>query len=222
MAGLQSVIDNTGFITINQRKSAGSTISRSGHLKTSVQQGAVYRFTVGAPQGLKYSTNRLLLSQLDSLDVTVSSNVDIGGTNTNIDYITSTLGGIVYAGGTSGNISVNSYSGNVLYIDCTNVVDDGSTILKAGDFIQPRGNTNTYKYPYQLTQDLSTTSASNVAVYLNRPVIEQTGVTLASNGVRLGRDCRFHLTCVVNPTYSVVPHDLLEFSGDFELMETIT
>ena len=59
--GLQTIIDKTSFITIDKRKGAGFTVSRSGHIKTSVQQGSLYRFTVGAPEGLKYSENRGLL-----------------------------------------------------------------------------------------------------------------------------------------------------------------
>ena len=43
---IQKVIDNAGFITINKRKGVGQTISRSGHVKTALQQQSIYRFTV--------------------------------------------------------------------------------------------------------------------------------------------------------------------------------
>jgi len=222
MAGLQSVIDKTGFITFNQRKSAGSTISRSGHLKTSVQQGALYRFTVGAPQGLRYSENRALLSELDGIDVTVASNVSLSNFNNNLQYVTEITGGID-SPGIGGGITLNGYSGNVLYANLTQATsNDGQTFFKKGDFIQPLGNTSTYKYPYQITSDVTDYAGPNVSIYVNRPIIAQEGVALNTGGFRLGYNVFFNLTAVVNPTYSVVPHDLIEFSGDFELMETIT
>lgn len=221
MAGLQTVIDKTGFITINQRKSAGSTISRSGRLKTSVQQGAVYRFTVGAPQGLKYSDNRALLTELDVLDVTVSSNVDIGYTNQAMKYITEYKGGITNPSVGVNGLALNGFSGSEFYIDASGISAGSGTMFKVGDFLQPKGNTNTYRYPYQVTSEVAYSTSSNVTVTVNRPIIPQDGVALTSGNIRLGNEVKFHLTCVTNPTYSVVPHDIIEFSGDFELMETI-
>ncbi len=222
MDALQEVIDKTGFITINQRKSAGSTISRSGHLKTSVQQGGLYRFTVGAPQGLTYSTNRELLTGLDVLDVTVSSNVSIGNDGTQkLDYITKYQGGITNSSYGINGLTLNGFSGSTLYIDATNISAGSGTMFKVGDFLQPHGNTQTYKYPYQVTTEVAYSTSSNVHVQVNRPIIDQPGVSLTSGGLRLGREVYFNLTCLQNPTYSVVPYDLIEFTGDFELMETI-
>ena len=222
MAGLQTVIDKTSYITFNQRKSAGSTISRSGRLKTSVQQGGLYRLTVGAPEGLKYSENRALLTELDVLDVTVSSNVDIGATNQAMDYVTAYKGGITEPSVGINGLTLNGFSGSELYIDASGISAGSGTMLKVGDFIQPMGNTGTYSYPYQVTTEVAYGAGSNVIVKVNRPIIPKTSVALTSGGIRLGREVRFHLTCVGNPTYSVVPHDLIQFTGDFELLETIT
>jgi len=222
MAGLQTVIDKTGFITFNQRKSAGSTISRSGRLKTSVQQGGLYRLTVGAPEGLRYSQNRALLTELDVLDVTVSSNVDIGATNTAMDYVTAYKGGITSSSVSSNGLTLIGFSGSELYVNASGVSAGSGTLVKVGDFIQPMGSTGTYSYPYQVTSEVAYGTGSNVTISVNRPIIPQTGVALTSGGIRLGKEVRFHLTCVSNPTYSVVPHDLIQFTGDFELMETIT
>ena len=219
MAGLQSVIDNTTFLTINKRKSAGSTVSRSGHIKTSVQQGTVYRFTVGAPQGLTYTENKVLLQELDNLDVTVEQQISFGNTNSALTYITEYQGGI-----TNPNLSsittIGSQGAN-LYVDCSAITAGSGNMFVTGDFIQPQGNTMTYRYPYQVTANVTYQSGANVTIPVNRPVLSQSGVSLASGNIRIGRNCNWTMICVNMPTYSVVPHNLLEFSNDFELVEVI-
>jgi len=214
---IQRIIDNASFITINKRKSVGQTISRSGHIKTAVQQPSLYRFTVGVDQGLTYSANRDLLQDLDNIDRNGESNVDIGSTNTGISYITSYQGGK-----TGGTLSINSYDGDQIYVDQTSVTGSGD-LFKAGDFIQPLGNTSTYRYPYQVKYDVTlNTGSSNTIIFVDRPVLSQDGVSLTGSDFRLGSDVRFHLKALVMPTYSVIPHDRIGFSSDFELIEVLT
>ena len=71
--------------------------------------------------------------------------------------------------------------GNELYINFSGATGSG-TILKKGDFIQPEGNTSTYRYPYQITSDVSATTGSNVTVTVHRPVLSQDGVALTKIG----------------------------------------
>jgi len=40
--------------------------------------------------------------------------------------------------------------------------------------------------------------------------------------LRFGNDVNFQVKALTMPIYSVVPHDRVEFSGDFQLMEVIT
>lgn len=233
---LQTIIDNATYLTINKRKGAGVTVSRSGHIKTSVQQGSLYRFTVGAPQGFKYSENRDLLQQLDDLDVTNESNVSIGRGKAGLNYLTAYQGDMTVNSSVANThllsgVTLNGYSGNELYVDLTGGSGDSGNVssptfvVKVGDFIQPEGNTKTYRYPYQVTSDLQytgNTSASNITITVNRPILSQDGVSLTSGNLRIGFGCRYHLICANMPTYSVVPHDLIEFSDDFELIERLT
>ncbi len=218
--GMQTVIDNATYLTIDKRKVVGSSISRSGHYKTAERSPALYSFTVGAPQGLKYSENRGFLEDLDTMDKINEANIDIGDTNSGISYITEIKGTIDNPDTGAGLVMVGA-DGNELYINFSGATGSG-TILKKGDFIQPEGNTSTYRYPYQITSDVSATTGSNVTVTVHRPVLSQDGVALTSGGVRLGKKCRFNVKAVTMPVYSIVPHDLVEFSGDFEIIEVIT
>ena len=221
---LQTIIDSASFITINKRKGIGQTISRSGHIKTSVQQGSLYRFTVGVDAGLKYSTNRDLLEDIDTLDRNVEANVDIGETNTGLSYLTAYQGDL--SGAQLDQLVVPDASGGNIYVSTSSVTGNvvGYTnLFKKGDYIQPLGNTSTYRYPYQVTSDVAWSVSSNITVPVHRPVLEQDGVTLsASHGLRVGNEVRFHVKALVMPTYTVVPYDRISFDSDFELIEVLT
>ena len=211
--GLQTIIDNATYISINKRKGTGLTVSRSGHVKTSTAQGSVYRFTVGMHAGLKYSTNRDLLEDLDSLDRTVESNISLNN-NTGMNYLTALLGGT-----TGGTFSINSTDGANIYVDCSSVTGS-TTLFKKGDFIQPKGNTDTYRYPYQVTSDVSWNGTS-VTVPLHRAFISQSGYSVSGKTLLKGTAVTWRVKMMIKPSYSIVPHDRLEFDADFELIEVI-
>ena len=215
MAGLQTVIDNATFMTINARPITGSSISRSGQYKTAERGPSPYGITFGMHSGLTYSTNRDTLQALDNLDRTSEANISITN-NPGMNYLTANLNGQ-----TNNACTVLGFNGADLYINASSATGSG-TLFKAGDYLQPLGNTSTYRYPYQVTTDLAFSTGSNVTVKLNRPVLSQSGVALTSGGLRLGNDIRFHVKMFAYPQYSVVPHDLITFNGDFELIEVIT
>lgn len=216
----QTVIDNATYITVDKRKQTAMSISRSGRVKTAERNPSIYRLTVGAPQGLKYSTNRSVLEDIDTNDRVVEANLDIGTTNTNLSYLTSYQGDM-----DGGSLSMVGSNGANLYIDASSATaTTGNVLFKKGDFVQPQGNTGTYRYPYQVTSDVNGIGVgqSNVVVPVHRPVLSQDGVAITSGGVRKGSEVRFHMKAFVCPTYSIVPYDLVEFSGDFEFVEVIT
>ena len=215
---IQAIIDESTFVTINKRKVAASTVSRSGHLKTADRGVNFYQFTVGMHDGLTYSANRNLLEDLDTQDITVEANVSLNN-NSNMQYLTNYQGNI--AGAQINNITMVGHSGANLYINCSSATGSG-TLFKKGDYIQPKGNTSTYRYPYQVTSDVAFSTGANVTVPVHRGVLTQTGVALTSGGIRVGNDVRFHVKATRMPTYSIVPHDRISFSGNFELMEVIT
>jgi hypothetical protein len=216
MAGLQTIIDNCTFITINARPVTGQSISRSGHYKTASRSPSPYSITTGMHDGLTYSENRDTLQALDNLDRTTEANISITN-NSGMNYLTANLNGQ-----TNNACTVLGYNGADLYVDASSATGSG-TLFKAGDWLQPLGNTSTYRYPYQVTTDTTGSfTASNVTVKLNRPVLAQTGVALNTGGLRLGNDIRFHVKMFAFPEYSVIPHDRISFSGDFELIEVIT
>ena len=216
---VQFVIDNATYLNINKKKVTAQSISRSGHLKTAERSPAVYQFTVGSPRGLKYSDNRGTIQTLDDIDRIVESNVDIGANNTNLSYLTSYLGDT--SSSDLANITLRDVNADNIYVNCATLTGSATNLFKKGDYIQPLGNANVYRYPYQVTSDVAFSTASNVTIPVHRPVLSQTDTDLDEGGFRIGSDVRFHVKCFQNPSYSIVPHDLVEFDDDFILMEVI-
>lgn len=214
--GIQNIVDEATFLTVDKRKLASQTISRSGRLKTAEVTSAVpYRFTVGVHEGLTYSTHRDVLEQLDSLDVVTEEQIDIGSTNTGLSYVTEYQGGI-----TSGTITCVGFDGSELYVNTSGVSGSG-TLFKKGDFLQPVGNTGGYRYPYQVTSDVSYSAASNVTIPVHRPVLEQTGVALTSGNVVKGSDVQWYVKMTNKPAYTILPHDRFTLDDNLELVEVI-
>ena len=211
----QTIIDNATFISVDKRKTTAMSVSRSGHVKTAERQPSVYKFTVGSIPGLKYSENRGVLEDIDTADRVVEANISLSN-NTGMNYITAYQGGI-----DGGSLSMVGGSGKELYINASLATGSG-TLFKKGDYIQPEGDTGTYRYPYQVTSDVSFSTGTNVTIPVHRPVLSQDGVSITSGGVRKGTEVRFHVKAMVCPTYSIVPHDRIEFAGNFEFVEIIT
>lgn len=214
---LQTIVDNATFATIYRKKVAGQSISRSGRLLTSEIVSAVpYQFTIGMRDGLQYSTNRGLTEDLNALDVTEESTIDIGTTNTALAYITAYQG--VLTPTQIGEITVTSASASSLVLDTSSVTGSPSgTAFKKGDYVQLD---NSYRYPYQVTADV-TYSGTSITLPLSRNFIPQDSYTVSGKGIVVGSAVTWRVKMINKPRYSVIPHDLLQFDSDFECLEFI-
>ena len=219
----QRIINGATSLNVDKRKTTAMSVSRSGHVKTAERQPSVYKFVVAPTPILKYSTNRDLLEDIDTLDRVTEANVSLAD-NSNMAYITNYQGSLSPA--QQAQVDCLGSNGKTLYLKCDGVTGNTSGythLVKKGDFIQPVGDTGTYRYPYQVTADVTDFSGANVAVSVHRPVLSQTGTVITgSDPLRFGGDCRFHVKATKCPTYTVVPHDFVQFTGDFEFVEIIT
>ncbi len=214
---LQTIIDNATFITIKRKKLASQSVSRSGRVLTAeVASAEPYRFVIGMHQGLAYSSNRDLVETLDNLDVTVESTIDIGGTNSGLNYITAYKGGMDTS--QVNQVTVTSATGLNIVLNTSSV--SGTTpanAFKKGDYIQLDNN---YRYPYTVTADVAW-NASSVTVPIHRAFIPQDSYTVSGKGINVGVDAEWHVKMVNKLNYTIVPHDRLAFDGDFEVVEII-
>ena len=215
---LQTIIDNATFIEIDRRELMGSTLSRSGHYKTADRNINVYSFTVGMHNGLTYSTNRGVLEDIYTTGGTNEANISLNN-NSGMNYLTAYQGDLNQAN--VDLITLIGSNGSELYANCAAITGFGN-LFEKGDFIQPKGNTDTYRYPYQVTSDVAFSTGSNVTIPVHRPVLSQDGVALTSGGIKVGNDVRWQVKMTSLPKFTIQPHDRIEFSADFELIEVIT
>ena len=214
---LQTIINNASEINIDRRKVTSSVITRSGQLKTAERLPSVYSFIVSVADGLTYSTNRSLIEELDRIDTTIEEEVNIGSSNSGLDYITSYQG--ICNATQIGQITVTSATGGNIVLNTTAVTGSPSgDLFKKGDYIQLDTN---YRYPYTVTSDVAF-SGTSVTVPIHRGFIDQTGYTVSGKGINVGKDVTWRVKAVQNPTYSIIPYDRISFSGSFQLVEVIT
>lgn len=218
---LQSIINSAGSISIDKRKVTSSVLTRSGVLRTTAFLGhQPYFFTINFTPSLKYSENRDLLEDIDTLDRTTEEVINIGSSNLNLQYITRYQGNMT-AGGIS-TITVNNVAdfGN-LYLNCSSIGAGSGFLFKKGDFIQPKGNTNVYRYTYQVTSDVAYSTGANVRIPVHRRLFEQPGQTYIGGGIKVGKDVTWPVKMLQKPNYTILPYDRVVFDGEFQLVEVM-
>jgi hypothetical protein len=218
---LQNIINRAGSITIDKRKVTSSVLTRSGVLRTTAFLGhQPYFFTVNFTPTLKYSTNRGLLEDIDTLDRVTEETINIGSSNLGLEYITRYQGNMTAA--SINTITVNNVVdfGN-LYLNCSSVSAGSGFLFKKGDFIQPKGNTNAYRYTYQVTSDIAYSTSSNVAIPVHRRLFEQPGQTFIGGGIRVGKDVTWPVKMLQKPNYTILPYDRVVFDNEFQLVEVM-
>jgi hypothetical protein len=240
--GLMKVLTRPTYFQYYLNRTPAKASSMSGHYKTKDNTGTpYYTFKFATHDGFKYSTETGLRPFIEDLYArTGTENEELIAL---FDDDTSTYDLTTYNGVLTetqqGELKVieagNSYSVSLPHpyveINTENVSGtvEAGLLFKKGDFLQPRGLGDNYRYPYQVIQDVSYTENANIGVMVNRPIVSQTGVIFAntnagpgySGGVACGKNVRFTTKVTKLPTYSIVPHDRVQFNGDFELVEVI-
>jgi hypothetical protein len=215
---LQTIIDNAMSINIERRKVSGYTVSRSGQIKlSSIASNVPWQMIVEMHSGLKYSTNRAVLEELDRIDRTLISTINIGNTNPGLAYITNYQGQLNST--QIGNITIASANVLNVVMNVSSVsASSGTFVFRKGDYWMPTG---AYKYPYTVTADVTRGSGSTITVPINRPFIDQAGYTEVGAGIKVGKDVTWNMVIISKPSYAVVPYDRIGWNGAFELVEVI-
>ncbi len=227
MSGLQSIIDSAGSITWGSGPVTSSVLTRNGVLRTtSLASYQPWTFTVTFPASLKYSANRDLLRDIDTLDRIGEETINIGNTNPAISYVTRYQGNASLTSLNSITCISSSASESNLYLNCSNVSGSTGYLFKKGDFVQPKGNTGGYRYSYQITSDITLSSAAgnaNVRIPVHRDVYSMVvyGVGISGSGINWGSNVTFPVKMLQKPRYTVLPYDRVVFDSEFELVEAI-
>lgn len=167
--------------------------------------------------GMKYSTNRNMIEELDKIDRVQTTTINIGSTNPNIAYLTEYQGDL----NSSQINAITIQSANVLNVTMNVSSVSGSAtnyVFRKGDYWMPVG---AYKYPYTVTADVQRGSGSTITVPINRPFIDQAGYTEVGAGIKVGSNVTWNMLLIKKPSYSVVPYDRIAWDSSFELVEVI-
>jgi len=224
---LQTIIDSAVNIEINRSKLIAQSISRSGRLLTASRNWAnPFRFTV-TPKPIwtwDTTTQAVFASIFDNDRHTESaiylSYVDNGP----LQWLTNYKGTLdstddevlddmtVASTPTTASISL-TYSGN-------STTNNGKYIVRKGDWIRPTD----HRYPYQATTDVQiSTGVSSYAIPIHRGYIKQSGYTVTGKTLAIGDGAaRFYVQVSKLPTMRFIYKDLVELTGDFEIIEVIT
>jgi hypothetical protein len=216
---LQTIIDRAQTIEIDRRRIVGQTISRSQRIKTSERATAQpWKFTVTPPAYLKWADSRGVIEVIDGGDRVDEYTIKLSNT-ANTNYITAYQGKLTT--GQLNNLSISAVTTNTFTI--TDLPAIGGTITSStvlfspGDFIQPANS----RYPYSVTSTVVRGVGTSTNVTLNRNVITSEAVTLTGQSLKVANSCTWQVVISGLPSYQLTPMQLVQYTGNFELIERI-
>lgn len=215
MSGFQTIFDIHQKFTVNNRRTIGQQVSRSGQLRVSQYLTAVpWEFTVEPHNYLYYPVARSIIQTIDNLDRQLPQNVSF---NTDgLSWFTEYQGSFpasIAACTLAAVPPANSQTITVGNLPAGSITD---YVFKAGDFLQLGS------YVYKVTADVLRGSGSTVSVGLHRPVI---GTVTTGTLTAVGSAVYFPLIAEKCPTYTLTPMAngaYVNWDSEFVFRENIT
>jgi hypothetical protein len=212
---LQTIIDKAQTIEIDRRRVVGQTISRSQRIKTAERATAQpWKFTVTPPAYLKWSSSRDLIEVIDGGDRVDEYTVKLSNT-AGMNYITQYQGGLNTADLEA--MTIQAVGTDTFTLTVLPAVSSSTVIFAKGDFIQPQNS----RYPYTVAETCTRGSSTTTNVTLHRNVITSEGVNLVGQGLNVANSCTWRVVVSGLPTYQLTPMQLVQYTGNFELIERI-
>jgi len=208
----QTIFEIQQSMTVNNRRTVGEQVSRSGQVRVAQYLTAVpWVFTVAPHNYLAYATSRQIIQTIDNLDRQLPETITFNSAN--LRWFTAYQGG---AATTPTSVTLGATpAANSQTLSLANLPVSTGAIFKAGDFIMING------YSYKITADVPYTgSIANVSIH--RPVI---GTPLSGAAVACGNNCTFNVLAEKCPTYTLTPYPtsaLVNWDDAFVFRENIT
>lgn len=199
----QIVFDKAESISMNRRRTVAIGQSRNGVVRTVSQGGQVWRFEVRLPDGPRWSEYRPLIEQMEYLDRTTVSAVQIN--DPGLDWLTG------YRGDAASSVGATAVftAGNTIQLDTgLTTTASGQFRLRAGDFLQLGSSGSVYTV-------VSDVPHGSNSVTLNRAVIEDAGTYT----LYIGQDVTWNVICTEFPDWTIFARDQISWSGPFVFYE---
>jgi hypothetical protein len=212
----QTIFDIQQSMTVNNRRTVGEQVSRSGQVRVAQYLTSVpWVFTVTPHNYLYYPQVRNIIQAIDNKDRQLPETISFASAN--LSWFTAyqgTLSGVQAAALTLASVP----AANATTISVGNLPSVSSTdyVFKAGDFLQLG------IYPYKVTTDVLRGSGSTVSVTLHRPVI---GTPTVGTLSAVGSACTFYVLAESCPTYTLNPMTngaFVQWDSPFVFREDIT
>lgn len=175
----QTVFENQESMTVNNRRTIGQQVARSGYITVAQYLTAVpWVFTVTPNNFLYYPTARAIIQAIDNKDRQLPETIVFNSTQ--LSWFTQKLG----------TATVATLNGTPTPNTQTLALTSNGT-FKAGDFIMVNG------YTYKVTAD-----SAGASVSIHRPLI---GSPVSGATVSIGNACTFNVVAEVCPTYTLTP-----------------
>lgn len=195
----QTIVDIQQSMTVNNRRTIGQQVSRSGQLTVAQYLTAVpWVFTIRPHEYLYYPQVRDVIQSIDNADRQVPEYITFNSPN--LEWFTKMQGTATSAtlnGTPTPNTQILTVSSNGTF--------------KAGDFIQIND------YVYKVTED-----SSGSILHINRPLI---GNPTSGQSLTLGKNVSFYVVAEQCPVYTLNPMTngaFVKWEGDFIFREYIT
>ena len=199
MAGFQTIFEIQQKMTVNNRRTVGQQVSRSGQMRIAQYLTSVpWVFTITPHNYLYYPQVRDVIQSIDNLDRQLPEAIIFNSSN--LSWFTKMQGtatAATLATTPTANTQVLTLSSNGTYM--------------AGDFIEVGG------YVYKVTED-----SAGTTVYIHRPLI---GSPASGSTVLMGNAVSFNVVAERCPTYTLNPMTngaFVQWDGDFVFREDIT
>jgi len=212
----QAIVDIQQSINVNNRRTVGQQVSRSGQVRVAQYLTSVpWVFTVTPHNYLYYPQVRNIIQTIDNLDRQLPQTITFASTN--LSWFTAYQGDLTTAQANALTITaVPPANSQTITVGNLPSISPTGYIFKAGDFLQLGA------YPYKVTADVLRGSGSTVSVNLHRPVI---GTPTVGTLTAVGNACTFYVLAEQCPTYTLNPMTngaFVQWTAPFVFREDIT
>jgi hypothetical protein len=212
----QTIFEVQQSMTVNNRRTVGQQVSRSGQIRVAQYLTAVpWVFTVVPHNYLSYATSRQIIQTIDNLDRQLAETITFN--TPNLRWFTAYQGQLTTAQANALTLAVVPPT-NSQTISVGNLPSVASTtiVFRAGDFLQIGS------YSYKVTADVLRGLGTTVSVGLHRSVI---GNVFTGTLAGVGNTCQFRVLAEKCPTYTLTPYPasaLVNWDDAFVFREDIT
>lgn len=191
----QTIVDIQQSMTVNNRRTVGQQVTRSGQIRTAQYLTTVpWVFTIVPHNFLYYPQVRDVIQTIDNLDRQTASNITFSSDN--LQWFTAYRGGLITAQANALTLTGYTPNSNIISVGNLPAVSAVTVVFATGDFIQIGS------YVYKVTQTVLRGLNTSVQVSLHRPVI---GTPTPGTLTAVGKNVTFSVYAEVCPTYTLNP-----------------